>query len=324
MIVREPLTSPAQIRTLSQDNHLDTAHVLGSYSPLLQIVQASQSAVRNRYQAASCRYPFFTLKRSPNFRSTGIVTRDQTGIAVAPRNRKLFTKGMKLMNSKTRSRKPIAAMVAIAIFSVYSMVVLASPSAKALSGELSVVGQVTLNGELVVYGATVFSDNVITTAEKSTAIVNLSKLGRVELAPRSDLKLSFSDKGVEGLLENGTAHISTLAGTTVNFTTTDGVVVIDGSQATSVTVDVVEGVTSLTTTSGIAQLHVGGAVKVVAAGERVNSTPQTDDDDDDMSGGALAVLLLAVGGAVAAVLYAALHDNDLNFGGSVTVVSPTK
>jgi hypothetical protein len=231
---------------------------------------------------------------------------------------------MKLMNSKTRSRKPIAAMVAIAIFSVYSMVVLASPSAKALSGELSVVGQVTLNGELVVYGATVFSDNVITTAEKSTAIVNLSKLGRVELAPRSDLKLSFSDKGVEGLLENGTAHISTLAGTTVNFTTTDGVVVIDGSQATSVTVDVVEGVTSLTTTSGIAQLHVGGAVKVVAAGERVNSTPQTDDDDDDMSGGALAVLLLAVGGAVAAVLYAALHDNDLNFGGSVTVVSPTK
>ena len=228
------------------------------------------------------------------------------------------------MLSKTRSRKPIAAMVAMAVFSVYSMVVLASPSATAPSGELSVVGQVTLNGEMVVYGGTVFSDNVITTADKSTAIVNLSKLGRVELAPGSDLKLSFSDKSIEGLLENGTARISTSAGTTVNFTTTDGVVVVDGSQATSVTVEVVEGVTSLTTTSGMAQLHVGGAVKVVAAGERVNSTPQTDDDDDDMSGGALAVLLLAIGGAVAGVLYAALHDNDLNFGGSVTVVSPTK
>ena len=228
------------------------------------------------------------------------------------------------MISRTRSRKPIAAMVAIAVFSVYSMVVLAAPSAKAPSGELSVVGQVTLNGETVVYGGTVFSDNVIATAEKSTAIVNLSKLGRVELSPSSDMKLSFSDKSIEGLLENGTAHISTLAGTSVNFATTDGFVVVDGSQATSVTVEVVEGVTSLITTSGIAQLHVGGAVKHVAAGERVNSTPQTDDDDDDMSGGALAVLLLAVGGAVAAVLYAALHDNDLNFGGSVTVVSPTK
>ena len=228
------------------------------------------------------------------------------------------------MISRTRSRKPIAALVAIAVFSVYSMVVLASPTAKAPSGELSIVGQVTLNGETVVYGGTVFSDSVITTAEKSTATVNFSKLGRVELSPSSDLKLSFSEKSIEGLLENGTARISTLAGTSVNFATTDGFVVVDGSEATSVTVKVFEGVTSLTTTSGIAQLHVGGAVKLVGAGESVNSTPQTDDDDDDMSGGALAVLLLAIGGAVAGVLYAALHDNDLNFGGSVTVVSPTK
>ena len=228
------------------------------------------------------------------------------------------------MISKIRSRKPIAALVAVAVLSVYSMAVLASPSAKALSGHLSTVGQVTLNGETVVYGGTVFSDSVITTAEKSAATVNLGNLGRVELSSGSNLKLSFSDMSIVGLLENGTAHIWTNAGTSVNFLTKDGAVVVDGSQATSVTVDVVEGVTSLTTTSGIAQLHVGNVVKEVAAGESVNSTPQTDDDDDDMSGGALAVLLLAVGGAVAAVLYAALHDNDLNFGGSVTVVSPTK
>ena len=68
-------------------------------------------------------------------------------------------------------------------------------------------------------------------------------------------------------------------------------------------------------------------MKQVAAGESATAgvpNPQTDDDDDDMSGGALAVLLLAVGGAVAGVLYAAFHNNDLNFGGSVTVVSPTK
>ena len=53
-------------------------------------------------------------------------------------------------------------------------------------------------------------------------------------------------------------------------------------------------------------------------------SPQGDDDDHGLSGGALAVLLLAIGGAVAGVLYAAFHNNDLNFGGSVTVVSPTK
>ena len=43
-----------------------------------------------------------------------------------------------------------------------------------------------------------------------------------------------------------------------------------------------------------------------------------------MSGAKIAVLLLAAGGAIAAVLYAALHNNDLNFGGNAVVISPSK
>ena len=79
------------------------------------------------------------------------------------------------MISKTWSRKPVAALVAVAILSVYSMVVLASPAAKAPSGELSIAGQATVNGEAAVSGGTVFSESVIATAEKSVATVNLSK-----------------------------------------------------------------------------------------------------------------------------------------------------
>jgi hypothetical protein len=233
------------------------------------------------------------------------------------------------MISKTWSRKPIAALVAVAILSVYSMVVLASPAAKTPSGELSIAGQVTVNGETAVSGGTVFSESIITTAEKSNATVNLSKLGRVELLPTSNLKLSFTDKSIMGLLENGTARISTLAGTSVNFTTRDGVVVVDGSQATSFTVNVVKGITSLTTNSGVAQFHVGGTVKQVAAGESITAgtpNPKGDpgDDDDKLSSGELAALLLLGAGAVAGILYAALHNNDLNFGGTVVVVSPAK
>jgi ferric-dicitrate binding protein FerR (iron transport regulator) len=194
---------------------------------------------------------------------------------------------------------------------------------------LSIAGQVTVNGETAVSGGTVFSDSIITTAEKSTATVNLSKLGRVELSPTSNLKLSFTEKSIMGLLENGTARISTVAGTSVNIATKDGVVVVDGSQATSLTINVLKGVTSLTTTSGVAQLHVGSAVKQVAAGESATAgtpTPKDDpgDDDDKMSGGELAALLLLGAGAVAGILYAAMHNNDLNFGGTVIVVSPTK
>ena len=231
------------------------------------------------------------------------------------------------MISKTWSRKSIATAVAVAVLSVYSMVALAGPSAKA-SGELSVTGQVTVNGEKMISGGTIFTDSTISTAAQSSASVSISKVGRVELAPNSNLRLSFAENSIVAMLETGSAQVSTLKGTTVNLTTKDGTVVVDGSQATSFNVSASRGRTSMSTLTGIAQFKTGGNVKQVAAGESATAgipNPQgKDDDDDGLSGGALAVLLLAIGGAVAGVLYAAFHNNDLNFGGSVTVVSPTK
>ena len=229
------------------------------------------------------------------------------------------------MISKTWSRKFIATAVAVAVLSVYSMVVLASPGAKA-SGELSVSGTVTVNGQKVISGGTVFSDSTISTAAQSSASVSISKVGRVELAPNTNLRLNFAENSITALLETGSAQVATLAGTTVNLTTKDGVVIVDGKQATTFTVSATRGRTSVTTLAGVAQFKAGGSVKQIAAGESATAgTPKPDTDDDEgLSGGALAVLLLAIGGAVAGVLYAAFHDNVLNFGGSVTVVSPTK
>jgi hypothetical protein len=236
------------------------------------------------------------------------------------------------MISKTWSRKPIAACVAVAILSVYSMVVLASPAAKAPSGQLSVSGLVTVNGETAFSGGTLFSDSMIQTAEKSNATVNLTKLGRVELAPTSSLKLSFNEKSIMGLLDNGSAQVSTLAGISVSFTTKDGVVVVDGNKATSFTVKVVEGVTTLTTHSGLATLRVeGAAAKQVAAGESATAgMPQTTGcgatpcTAAGLSGGALAALLLAAGGAIAAAIIASGDDDTFEFGGTPIVISPSR
>ncbi len=231
------------------------------------------------------------------------------------------------MISKSWSRKTIAASLAVAVLSVYSMVALAAPGAKAPSGELSVSGQVTVNGQMVISGGTLFSDSVITTAQKSSATVNISKLGRVELAPNSNLKLTFTDNSIMGLLDAGSAHISTLAGVTVNLTTKNGAVVVDGSQATSFTVNVLNGNTALATQAGIAELRSGTVVKKIAAGESATAgmpNPQAGTDNDGLSSGEMAVLLLAVGGAVAAIIWAATHNNDINFGGTVNVISPTK
>ena len=230
------------------------------------------------------------------------------------------------MTSKTWSRKFIAVCVAVAVLSVYSMVVLAAPGAKA-SGELSVAGQVTVNGQKAISGGTLFSNSTISTADQSNASVSIGKVGRVELSSNSNLHLTFSDKSINGMLETGVAHVSTLAGVSVNLTTKDGTVVVDGSKATSFTVTASHGRTSISTESGLAELRSGSTVRQVAAGESAMAgmpSPQGGDDHEGLSGGALAALLLAIGGAVAVVIYAATHNNDINFGGSVTVVSPTK
>ena len=82
------------------------------------------------------------------------------------------------------------------------------------------------------------------------------------------------------------------------------------------------------------RLEPSRKAKAVAAGTSESAgTPQPGtrctrltkaDSFGHLSGGALAALLLAAGGAVAAAIIATTHNNNLNFGGSVTVVSPTK
>jgi hypothetical protein len=239
-----------------------------------------------------------------------------------------------MMISRTWSRKSIAFCVAVAIVSVYSMVALATPGQKAASGELSVSGQVTVNGQAAISGATVFSDSVIATAAGSSATISLGKLGRVEVFPNSSVKLSFTEANISAGLESGRIQIATLAGTSAIVTAKDGAAVADASQAATFMVDLECGNMIVASQGGMVELRAGGNAKAVAAGTSESAgTPQPGtrctrltrpDTFGHLSGGALAALLLAAGGAVAAAIIAATHNNDLNFGGSVTVVSPTK
>jgi len=229
------------------------------------------------------------------------------------------------MISKSLSRKTVAAFVSVAVLSVYSMVALAG--VKVASGELSVSGQVTVNGQKVISGGTLFSGSTVVTADNSTAIVSLSKMGRVELSPNSSLILNFTEESVTGMLDKGVARVSTVAGVSVNITTKDGAVVVDGSQPTSFTVSTSRGNTVVSTEAGLAELRSGAATQQIAAGENGtagNPNPQADDDDDDLSGGALAVLLLATAGAVVAVIWAAKESDEIQVGGNPVVISPSR
>jgi len=230
------------------------------------------------------------------------------------------------MINKTWSRKFVATVVAAAVLSVYSMFTLAAPGAR--SGELSVVGDVTVNGQKVITGGTIFSDSVIATAKDSTATVSLGKLGRIELLANTSVSLTFADNSIMGLLDSGSARVSTPAGVLVNLTTKDGSVMVDGSQATTFSVNTENGNTTVATELGLAELRSGKTVTRIAAGESGTAgTPQAKPDNDDeggLHGGALAALLIATGGAIGAIIWATRKKDDLDFGGTVIVVSPTK
>ena len=180
------------------------------------------------------------------------------------------------MTSKSWSRKSIATVVAVAVLSVYSMVVLAAPGAKA-SGELSVSGQVTVNGQKMVSGGTVFTDSTISTAPQSSASVSIPKVGRVDLSANSNLRISFSNSSITAMLETGSAQVSTLAGTTVNLTTKDGTVVVDGKEATSFSVSASRGRTFVVDASnfiapkGDSMQHKSAALKIKSVDDQTGT-----------------------------------------------------
>jgi hypothetical protein len=241
------------------------------------------------------------------------------------------------MISRTWSRKSVAFCLAVAVLSVYSMVVLATPGQlgqTGASGELSVSGQVTVNGQSAISGATVFSDSTVETAKGSSAVVSLGKLGRVELLPGTIMKISFNETGMSGMLSAGRVRVSSSSGVSATVETKDGSVIADNTQANAFTIDTECGNTIVATQVGKVELRAGSAVKQIAAGSQdtagqaapgTRCTRLRTEGMKGIGGGALAALLLAAGGAIAAAILAGRNDNnDLEFGGSAVVISPTK
>src|SRR6185295_3392605 len=137
------------------------------------------------------------------------------------------------------------------------------------TGDLSVVGEVSVNGTSAISGATVFSDSTITTAARSSAVVSLGKLGRVEVLPESTMKLSFTDSSIAvSMLEAGRVRVSSSVGIGATATTNDGEVVATGPQQNWFTVDTSCGNTWVSVSKGKVELRAGGTVKQIAAGSQ--------------------------------------------------------
>lgn len=196
------------------------------------------------------------------------------------------------MNSKLWIRKALSLCLVVATMATYSMVTLAN-SGKVV-GELLISGDETsfvkVNGEAAQNGRSIFSSSTIATPEATAAIINLGKLGKIELAPDTTLALSFDENVISGNLLAGRMTVLN-ASDTVNIKTLDGTT---------------------------AQLK---------AGESAVATTGKAQDDDAVSDGGSAWIAwaLILGGAAAGIIIAARSDNNrIALGGNTTIVSPTR
>jgi len=199
------------------------------------------------------------------------------------------------MNSKLWIHKALSTCLVVAIIATYSMVALANGK---VAGELLVTGSningetpvVTVNGESAKTGRSVFSSSTIATPENASAILNMGKIGKIQIAPNSVFTVTFNENGIKGDLTSGK-------------------------------------VTVLGASSAVAVHTANGENVALAMGESatVAGKNQTKDDDDDSKGGAAWWWWgLIVVGAGAGIVYAATRDNELSLGGSSTVVSPNR
>ena len=134
---------------------------------------------------------------------------------------------------------------------------------------LQVEGEVTVNGTAATSGAIVNSDSTMTTAARSSAVVSLGKLGRVEVFPSSTMKLTFGDPNVSvAMLDAGRVRVSSSSGVNASVNTAEGNIRTTNKQRNEFIVDTTCGNTFISVKKGSVDLRTGDNVKQIAAGNQ--------------------------------------------------------
>jgi hypothetical protein len=202
-----------------------------------------------------------------------------------------------------RIRNFVASSLAIAIFTTSSMVALGTPD-RPLMGELTITGTsgVSVNGERAASGRSISSSSVVATLADSSAVINLGKIGRIELAPNSSLSLNFDEKTISGSINDGSVKVSSAPGVEVKLATKAGEITNEASQLNVFSVDTAG---KIVTESG---QQTGGQ----------QTGGQTSDDITDHEAFIPVAILLGVA-AVTIVYLATTQEDD-----ELTVVSAVR
>lgn len=198
----------------------------------------------------------------------------------------------------------------------------ASPGARSYTGEVTVVGDVNVDGSPAASGQTIFPGSDIAALEKSRSVVNLGPLGRVELSPRTTLKLDFGGAGTACALEGGRVRVYAPAESAASVKTSDAAVSSAGGATAVFSVESAGGKTNVSVQSGQALVRAADGVHTLSAGETYTTgpspAPRRELSDDQRKG-----LYVAIAAAVAVVIIvlAAKGGDDEEIHGCIDVIS---
>lgn len=195
------------------------------------------------------------------------------------------------MNSNKLVGKALSFCLTVAILAAYSITTLAGGKA---AGQLLITSTnadafVKVNGQAVQNGSSVSSSSMIATPEDTSAVIDLGKIGKIELAPRTTLAITFGEKGISGDLLAGQINV------------------LDASRE-------------------IILKTPDGKLNKLKAGESLAAGKAADDDDKNNNGHKKSWWIwgAVIGGAVAAVvIFATTRGDDDIEGGCVTILSGT-
>jgi hypothetical protein len=123
------------------------------------------------------------------------------------------------MITKIWSSRPLALLVTLVLLAVVAQLVLPTARAQEAMGQLTVIGKVKMNEQPAATGDIVSSGSTVETAKRSSAVVSLGKLGRVEALPETRMKLRYDDLSISILIEAGSVRVSTGPGVAATINT---------------------------------------------------------------------------------------------------------
>ena len=132
-------------------------------------------------------------------------------------------------------------------------------------------GRIKVNGKSVPPGFAIATNSTVESDARSSAVVSLGKLGRVEVLPTSKMKITFDDTQINVALLSGGARILKAEGSTVLVTTSDAEVAATTPLAGSFTVDTECGDTLVTAHDVSVELRVKGDVRTVMPAAQSNA-----------------------------------------------------